>query len=395
MKNDLPLPAIARTRNAKQRWVIGIAIALLCLLVAASVYSRLNKKKIQTSVKSPVMELANADVARVAVRELQIVLPVSGTLTALHQAVVKAKVAGEVRETPVAEGVSVRRGAVVVRLDTADLKARLGVQQAAVDDARARLALAAKNNDNNNALLRQKFISQNAVDAAQNSVELATAAVKSASAQRDIALRALEDANVRAPIDGIISKRYVQPGEKASPDMPLFAVVDLSQLILEAQVPASEIPRVAIGEIVNFSVDGFAQRKFSGKVVRINPAAEPGSRSITVYVAVANEDAALKSGMFAKGGITLDKSTPMPVLPIAALYESAGVTSVYKIESGKVVEQIVKVGLRNEADGLIEIVGGLEAGTPVLAVKLDGVKPGTEVRLPVAVGEPVKSGPAS
>ena len=339
--------------------------------------------------KPDIMELAAGDVVRITARDLRVQLPVSGALTALHQATVKSKVVGEVRETPVPEGVQVHRGDVVVRLDSADLKARVAAQLAALEDARARLALATKNQDNNVALLKQKFISQNAVDTAENSVALARAAVKSADAQLDIARRAMDDATVRAPIDGIISKRYVQPGEKASPDMPLFAVVDLSQLVLEAQVPASEIPRVVIGQPVSFTVDGFAARSFDGKVVRINPAAEAGSRAITVYVAVANTDHALKSGMFANGGITLEKSSMVPALPVGALRETNGVSSVYLIEDGKIVERPVKAGLRSADDGLVEITSGLKIGAQVLGVKLDGVKPGTPVRLPGAAAKAV------
>jgi membrane fusion protein (multidrug efflux system) len=332
------------------------------------------------------MELASADVFTVVARDLREQLPVSGALTAQQQAIVKSKVAGEVRDTPLAEGVRVRRGDVVVRLDTADLQARVGVQEGAFDDARARLALANKNRENSNALLKQKFISQNALDTSQNGVDLALAAVKSANAQLDIARRARDDAQVRSPIDGIISKRYVQVGEKAAPDMALFAVVDLSRLILEALVPASDIPRVQVGQGVRFAVDGFDQRVFTGEVVRINPAAETGSRALIVYVAVANADGALKSGMYATGGITLRTAAQVPAVPLAALRSSEGVTSVLRIDNGKIVEQVVQTGLRNEAEGMVEITEGLTPGMQVLAVRLDGIKAGALVKLPAPKG---------
>ncbi|GAA4013240.1 efflux RND transporter periplasmic adaptor subunit [Actimicrobium antarcticum] len=379
MQNNQPLPP-------SKRWMIPVAIVVVIAVAGGVMSMRPAPKPAETKDTPAVMELAAGDVIRVAARDLRVQLPVSGALNAQNQATVKSKVAGEVREAPIAEGIRVKRGDVVVRLDTADLTARLGAQDAALDDARARFALATKNRENNNELLKQKFISQNALDTAQNSVELAQAAVKSASAQRDIARRALDDAVVRSPIDGIISKRYVQAGEKAAPDMPLFVVVDLARLILEAQVPASEIPRVQAGQGVTFAVDGFGQRVFTGEVVRINPAAEAGSRAITVYVAVANPDNALRSGMYAKGGITLNKSTLVPAVPISALRQTDGVTTVFKIDGNKVVEQVVKLGLRNDDDGLVEVTDGLAIGTPVLAVKLDGIKAGSLVKLPASKG---------
>jgi membrane fusion protein (multidrug efflux system) len=380
MNNEQPLPP-------SKRWMIPVAV-IVVIAVAGGVMSMrpVNPVAPDKVTASAVMELASADVFTVVARDLREQLPVSGALTAQQQAIVKSKVAGEVRDTPLAEGVRVRRGDVVVRLDTADLQARVGVQEGAFDDARARLALANKNRENSNALLKQKFISQNALDTSQNGVDLALAAVKSANAQLDIARRARDDAQVRSPIDGIISKRYVQVGEKAAPDMALFAVVDLSRLILEALVPASDIPRVQVGQGVRFAVDGFDQRVFTGEVVRINPAAETGSRALIVYVAVANADGALKSGMYATGGITLRTAAQVPAVPLAALRSSEGVTSVLRIDNGKIVEQVVQTGLRNEAEGMVEITEGLTPGMQVLAVRLDGIKAGALVKLPAPKG---------
>jgi membrane fusion protein (multidrug efflux system) len=380
MNNEQPLPP-------SKRWMIPVAVIVVIAVAGGVMSMRPVKPVAPDKVTAPaVMELASADVFTVVARDLREQLPVSGALTAQQQAIVKSKVAGEVRDTPLAEGVRVRRGDVVVRLDTADLQARVGVQEGAFDDARARLALANKNRENSNALLKQKFISQNALDTSQNGVDLALAAVKSANAQLDIARRARDDAQVRSPIDGIISKRYVQVGEKAAPDMALFAVVDLSRLILEALVPASDIPRVQVGQGVRFAVDGFDQRVFTGEVVRINPAAETGSRALIVYVAVANADGALKSGMYATGGITLRTAAQVPAVPLAALRSSEGVTSVLRIDNGKIVEQVVQTGLRNEAEGMVEITGGLTPGMQVLAVRLDGIKAGALVKLPAPKG---------
>jgi len=380
MNNEQPLPP-------SKRWMIPVAVIVVIAVAGGVMSTRPVKPVAPDKVTAPaVMELASADVFTVVARDLREQLPVSGALTAQQQAIVKSKVAGEVRDTPLAEGVRVRRGDVVVRLDTADLQARVGVQEGAFDDARARLALANKNRENSNALLKQKFISQNALDTSQNGVDLALAAVKSANAQLDIARRARDDAQVRSPIDGIISKRYVQVGEKAAPDMALFAVVDLSRLILEALVPASDIPRVQVGQGVRFAVDGFDQRVFTGEVVRINPAAETGSRALIVYVAVANADGALKSGMYATGGITLRTAAQVPAVPLAALRSSAGVSTVLRIDNGKIVEQVVQTGLRNEAEGMVEITGGLTPGMQVLAVRLDGIKAGSLVQLPAPKG---------
>jgi membrane fusion protein (multidrug efflux system) len=390
MKNDFQIARAPIPTRRMKRWLPPLAGLILVsaiggtwMVLHANASATSAKADAADAAKKPeVQELSSSDFTTVEARELSVNLPISGALAPLNQATVKSKVAAGVLETLVPEGVKVSRGQVVMRLDTGDLQARLVTQQATQEDAKAKLELAIKNHETNQTLLRQKFISQTAYDTAENSVDIARAALKSAVSQVEIARRALDDATVKAPIDGIISKRFVQPGEKASPDTPLFAMVDLRQMVLEAQVPASEIPRIKEGQSVKFDVEGFDSRHFSGKVARINPTAEAGSRAMTVYIAVNNEDGALRGGMFAKGGITLEKSAVTPLIPVSAIRDEHGVSTVYKIENNKVVVQPIKLGLRNEDEGMVAISSGLAAGAQVIIVKLDGVKAGTAVKLP-------------
>ncbi len=341
--------------------------------------------------KVDVYELAKGDVTKVAAAELAVHLPLSGSLMPVAMATVKSKVSGVVLESTLREGSSVKAGQVLAQLDSADQRARLAQQQAALDEARARLALATKNNANSQALLKQNYISQQSFDATQNSVELAQASVKAAQAVVDLARIALNDTVIKAPLGGVISKRHVQAGEKLSPDMPVYTIVNLQQLNLEAQVPASEIPRIKVGQEVQFKVDGYQGRQFSGKVARINPTTEMGSRSMMVYITVNNNDSALSGGMFAKGTITTQKSAVMPLVPLAALRKDNSADVVYVIEGGKIVSKPVQLGLRNEDDGMVEVTSGVASGATVIVSKLEGVKPGNKVKVmeaPTAVAQP-------
>ena len=340
--------------------------------------------------KIEVYELSKGDVAAVQARALSVGLPLSGSLTPIAQATVKSKVSGLVVESSIREGTAVAEGQVLARLEQSDPSARLSQQQALLDEANARLALARKNNQNSGALLKQNYISQQAYDTTQNSVELAQAGVKAAQAQVQLARNALNDTAIRAPLSGIVSKRHVQAGEKLAPDMPVYTIVNLKQLTLEAQVPASDIPRVKVGQEVQFKVDGYPGRGFAGKVARINPTTEMGSRSMMVYISVDNADGALSGGMFAKGNITTQKSNVVPLVPLAAVRQENNADVVYKVEGNKVVAQAVTLGLRNDDEGLAEITGGLQAGATVLVGKLDGIKPGVKVKLPALPGLPVK-----
>ena len=390
-----------RTLHLKspQRWRLPL-IGLLLLGLAGGGWAYMKSQstpaaapKADAAKPAPALELAGADIAAIGARQLAVGLPLSGSLIPVSQATIKSKVSGQVQEAALREGVSVQEGQVLARIDQADLKARLQQQQALLDEAQAKLSMAQKNEYNAKALLSQKFISQTSFDTTANAVELARANVKSASAMVELARIALNDSVIRAPISGIISKRHVQAGDKVAPDMPVYTIVGLQELTLEAQVPTTDIPRVKVGQEATFHVDGFAKREFSGKVARINPTTETGSRAMLVYISVKNPDGALRGGMFAKGSITTEKGHEAPVVPLAAVREEAGKQVVYTVADGVVQSQPVRLGLRSEDEGVAEVAEGLDAGALVLIAKLEGVKPGTKVKLPP--GQPPVAAPAA
>jgi RND family efflux transporter MFP subunit len=380
----------SRERSRKRRRNATIGLTMIAVL-AAGAYAYTQRAPASSAPapaakadKQTVHELSSRDIAVVEARPLALTLPLSGSLTPLAQATVKSKVSGVVLATTVQEGMAVAAGQVIARLDDAEARARAAQQAALLADADARLAMAKKNQANSLALLQQKYIAQNAYDTTSNAVDLAQAAVDAARAQLDLARIALADTVIRAPLAGVVSKRHAQAGEKLAPDSPVFSIVDLRQLTLDAQVPASDIPRVKVGQEVAFRVDGFGERVFAGKVVRINPSTEAGSRAMIVYIGVDNPDGLLRAGMFAKGAVTTEKSAARPLLPLTAVRAEKGSDVVYRIEGGKVVAQPVKLGLRNGDEGLVEALDGIAAGATVLALPLDGIKPGDRVKLPAS-----------
>jgi RND family efflux transporter MFP subunit len=386
---SLPLSAEQPTPPRRRTKVVALTL-LAVALAGAGAYALTHRgaapaqAAAAAAAKEPVHELSVRDIARIEARPLAVTLPVTGSLMPLSQATVKSKVSGIVLSTAVQEGMDVKAGQVIAQLDPAEARARVAQQQALLAEARARLALAKKNMSNSASLLKQNFIAQNAYDTSANAVDLAQAAVDSARAQLDLARIALADTTIHSPLSGVVSRRLAQAGEKLAPDSPVFTIVDLKHLTLDAQVPASDIPRVQVGQDVQFRVDGFDGRNFTGKVARINPATETGSRAMIVYVDVANPDGLLRAGMFAKGAIVTEKSAPHPLLPIGAVRQDNGRDVVYRVDDGKVVVQPVKLGLRNQDAGLVEALDGAAPGMTVLAVPLDGVKPGSLVKLPDA-----------
>ena len=182
---------------------------------------------------------------------------------------------------------------------------------------------------------------------------------------------------MRAPFSGTIARRLVHPGEKVSPDSEIVSLVDLRQMVLEAAVPAADIPSVRLGQSAAFTVGGFGARKFAGQVQRINPTTAEGSRAITIYIAVANADRALKGGMFAQGELTLDATQPVLAVPQRAVREEAGANYVFTLKDGKVVRTPVALGAAAiEGAAFVEVRQGLAAGDRVIVAAIKDEKAG-------------------
>ena len=377
----------------KTRFFKPALVTLGIVLVAGAIFGVRNgqaQKEEKKAEAEPVLEFTPDDVARVEVRELVRSVPFSGSLMPLVQTTVKSRVPGDMNRVHVREGQSVTEGELLAEIDTADLQARVDAQAAALEEAKAKLSIAQKNRANNLQLLRQKFISQNAYDTADSIYEAAAASQKSAEAQLRLAEKALADAAVHAPFAGIVAKKMANAGEKVGVDSPLFTIVDLSRMEIEAPAPASEIPSIRAGQSATFRVDGFGDRAFEGRVERINPTADAGSRAITLYISVANRDGALKGGMFAKGSIVLDRTSASAVIPATAVREEAGQTYVYTIEGGRIAKRAVKIGATEPQQGLVEVKSGLDNGMHVVSARVTGLKPGSPAVLKPPANAPSK-----
>jgi RND family efflux transporter MFP subunit len=371
------------TRFTRRRVVAGLVVIVVVAGVGSAVAVRVAQKAAEPAAAKqkgpPTLEFAPSDLAVVESRRLARWLPVSGTLQPLHQATVKAKVAAEVRQVTVREGEPVKAGQLLARLDTTDLEAKVVERIGALESAKAQLALAEKTRAMNTRLLNEKFISQNAFDGSESSFNVAQGSVKSTEAQLQIAQNAVRDAAVVAPLSGIVAKRHVQPGEKVAFDAPIVTLVDLRELELAALVATSDVPELKVGMPVELAVDGFGERRFSGRIERINPATEPGTRAIIVYVGLPNPEATLRSGMFATGRIALATSAPAPTLPLAAVRTEAGQSYVWTIDKGRLVRRVVSLGRRDEEAGRIEVLTVLPPNQPVLAARFDNLKEGATV----------------
>jgi RND family efflux transporter MFP subunit len=365
-------------------WPLAAGAALFVIVGIGMASANKFGKSAEAALPQPMaaIELLPSDVTMVKRSELRRILPISGALRAINQAVIKAKVSAEVRKVFVREGEAVKAGQVLVLMDGSEYEARLVQARGALQAAQGQLDIATQTRNNNKALLEKNFISKNAFDNAQSQYSIASSNVKSAKGALDVAQKALDDTIIRAPISGFVSTRTIQPGEKVSADNRLLEIVDLRQLEMEAAVPAADVVNVTAGQEVQVKVEGF-QNALIGKVVRINPSIQAGSRSILVYIQIDNEDGALRMGMFAEAKLTLVKKSDVLTAPQSAVQAENGIYVVYAIEGDKLVKRTVVPGLHGEngQDNAVEIISGLEPNARIVKTNLGNLQSGTPVRI--------------
>lgn len=334
------------------------------------------------AIKNTTLEFLPQEIFKVTPIELKQTMALSGALRAVDQASVKARVAAEVREVLVREGESVTAGQILVRMDTSEFQARVDQAKGNLHAMRAQLDIATKNRDNNRALLDKGFISRAAFDNTASQFAAAQANVESAQGALDIVQKSLNDSVVRAPISGLIAVRNVQPGEKVSIDYKLLDIVNLKKMECEALVPTSDISKIKIGQTVLLHIEGLAE-EFIGNVTRINPATQAGSRSIAIYIQVANPQDILKVGMFVDAQLVLRTKANVIAIPQTAVHKESSGAYVYALENNFIARKNITLGQdgRSGEVALIEISSGLKAEDQIIKTDMGNLRPGTAVRI--------------
>jgi RND family efflux transporter MFP subunit len=370
--------------------VVGIVIVLVALGGGFLLVKQRQGASASAAVAQPAqksIELLASDLTVAGKAPLARVLPVTGTVKATQQATIRSKVSGDVARVLVREGEPVAAGAVLAQIDTTEFASRVAEREQNLNAARAQLAIAQRNAENNKRLVAQGFISPTAMDTTQNQLEAQRAAVAAAEQQLTQARKTLADATVRAPFAGVVTERTVQAGDKASSDMKLFALVDNRSLEYEAALDPEDAAQVKPSMVITLTPDGLPA--VPAKVLRVNAAVTSGSRAVMVYAAVPS-DVGLKSGQFTGGNLRLGGVSDAVLVPAEALREEGGRTVVYTLVKQGESSQLQAVAVRTSLRG--EATSGANAGQVMVAV--EGLPEGTQIVArnlgPLRMGVPVK-----
>jgi membrane fusion protein, multidrug efflux system len=306
--------------------------------------------------------------------------PVSGELRAEHEATARAEVGGSISNLRVQEGDTVRRGQVLCRIeapaqDDTLLSAEQGVRAAA-----SALDVARRDAERTAVLASEGLIARRDVETAAKGVAAGEAALAEAVARVAGAREQLQKSVVRAPIAGVVSTRAAHDGDVIAPGAPVMTIIDPSRMQFVASVPADAVGALRPGATVEFRLPAYERERFTGRITRISPAVDPLTRQVQIYVAVPNRPQRLVAGLFAEGRVTTATREAL-VAPADAVEASGESASVLRLREGRAERAPVKIGLRDEQHGRIEILSGVSANDMLLTGAAQAVTPGARVEI--------------
>ena len=374
--------------NARRRgiWLGGTLIGLVVVALALTLAPRSGNGSAKPGAedKAPVpLEFTLAEVARPMFVKLPVVIEFSGPLVAPRTAVVRAKAPGTLLSLSVAEGSRVKAGQVIGEIDLSDLQTRVSERSAMVESAQASLLEAERQHTANVGLASQNFISSTALQTSQARLDAARAQLKSAQAQLSVSRIGVKEAGLAAPIPGIVGKRHVVTGEKVSAEQQVVTIVDLGSLELAGSVGTHEVSQLRAGQQVEVRVEGQSE-PIPGRIDRIAPAAETGTRAIGVVVALDNKAERYRAGQYAQARVELADDAARMTIPAGAVGQASGQDFVWAIENGVLVRRIVITGRKDAAAGRVEVSKGLTAEAQILAARFDNLKEGAPARVVAA-----------
>ncbi len=343
---------------------ISIAVAVIC--AAWAIYATQHKPVANVGGPPAGGERrgAPASVTLVQVRAERVSqkLEALGNARANESVDISTKTSNIVTAVTFRDGERVRRGQVLVQLDNAQARADVAAAQAAVTESESLYNRSAE-------LMHTQALSKSSFDQLEATLKANRARLSAAAAR-------LEDTVIRAPFSGRVGLRRVSVGTLVSPGDVITTLDDTSVIKLDFSVPENFVASLREGLTIRATAPAFPGRSFTGSVSSIDSRVDIATRSVTVRALLANEDGALKAGMFLNVSLANDEREAL-VIPEEALTPEAERQFVFVVADGKAVRREVRIGGRRP--GTVEIIAGLSAGERVVVEGTQKIRDGASV----------------
>jgi RND family efflux transporter MFP subunit len=337
---------------------IGLSVFLLAVAFLAACSEKIDPGTTGQGDGTPVQ----VEVAVARMTRQPFMYEAVGTVTARTASTISSKLMGTVRAVHVSEGDLVKKGDPLVTLDRRQVEAQL-------QKAQANAEVAEKEYRRYEQLLSTQSVTQQEFDRAEARHRQARAAVAAATVS-------LKDAGVRAPYDGRVVAKMIDPGDLASPGTPFLTIEQEGLFCTDLVLPERHIQAVKIGLEVQVVIPALGSQAVAGQVGRIIPSADARSRSFQIKVGMP-EGLDLKSGMFARVSIPLG-GTGVLLVPRSAVVEQGQLQGLYIVDDAKTARfRLLRIG--KTIGDQVEVISGLKAGVKYIVKVPPKLKDGVKV----------------
>lgn len=313
---------------------------------------------------------------------------ITGSVQPERRADLRAEVSAVVLQVLKENGDVVHRGDLLVRLDDTAIRDSLASAEAALRAASQSLEQAQRQFQRMEALRKSGMTSTQSLDDSETRRNNAQSDMEAAKTRAAQALQQLQRTAVRAPFDGIVSDRKVSAGDTAQIGKELLKVIDPASMRFEGLVSADSIGSVKAGQAVVFRVNGYGEQEFTGKVRRVNPAANATTRQVEVLVDFAGQQQPKLAGLYAEGRIETASSTSLTI-PATALVRDGDKTSVWRLRGNALQKTGINIGERDPRSGDYALRSGLAEGDKLIRYPSATLKDGQKVAM--APASPAKA----
>ena len=293
----------------------------------------------------------------------------TGTIRAVNQSSIQAQVTATATQVNAKVGQSVTQGQILVRLNNQDNAARLAQSQANLAATKAQANQAKLMMQRKQRLLNQGFISKVEFEQSQVDYQAQLENVNAQQSNVDIARKADQDGIITSPINGVITKRQVEPGQTVAVGTTLFEIIDPNHLEIQAQLPSDMQAALKIGQKIEYTLQG-NPNKLTATLSRISPLADPTSRQIDFFAKLNESITSLSIGSFLEGSILGTQAISGQIIPLDTVHDLPNKPYVWLIRENKIIRQNVTV-LEQRYSTNIAVVQGLKNTDLISRVKFN------------------------
>jgi len=330
--------------------------------------------------------IAPEDVLTIGADEEQLGPAITGAIQPERRADLRAEISAVVLQVFKDNGDRVHRGDVLVRLDDTAIRDTLNSAEAAARAAQQAFDQAQRQYERLVKLREGGMVSTQAVEDVEIRRDSAQSELESSKSRMVTARQQLDRTEVRAPFDGIVSDRKVSAGDTAQIGKELVKVIDPRSMLFEGMVPADHVSEVKAGQLVSFRIHGYADKKFSGKVTRVNPATNTATRQVEVLVSfVDNTDQLILAGLYAEGHIATGNTSHVMV-PASVIVKEGDKHFAWRVRDNTLQKVNLLLGQRDEQTGDFELSGGVVSGDMLLRHPISKLVEGQKIEMTNSAG---------